>query len=124
MEYCIVNTTASNREEAVRISKFLVENKLAACCNIIENVTSVYNWNSRINEDSEVLIIMKTKVSLYDKVEEEIKRLHSYDVPEIIFEEEIKRLHSYDVPEIICIPLLTGSKEYLGWIEEETIKDR
>ena len=107
MEYCIVNTTASNREEAVRISKFLVENKLAACCNIIENVTSVYNWNSRINEDSEVLIIMKTKVSLYDKVEE-----------------EIKRLHSYDVPEIICSPLLTGSKEYLGWIEEETIKDR
>ena len=107
MEYCIINTTASNREEALRISKFLVENKLVACCNIIENVTSVYSWNSRINEDGEVLIIMKTKVSLYDKVEE-----------------EIKRLHSYDVPEIICSPLLTGSKEYLGWIEEETIKDR
>lgn len=103
MKYCIINSTVANKEEALKISRYLVENKLIACCNIVENITSIYNWAGKLNEDSEVLMIMKTKTSLCDEVEK-----------------NIKKLHSYDVPEIICIPLLSGSNDYLNWIEEQT----
>lgn len=103
MKYCIVKSTASNKEEAVKLSRFLVENKLIACANIIENITSIYNWDGKLNQDNEVLIIMKTKIELYDKVEE-----------------AIKKLHSYDTPEIIVTPVISGSKEYLDWINEQT----
>lgn len=103
MTYCIIKSTAANKEDAELIAKHLVEEKLIACCNIIENVTSVYNWNNKLNQDSEVLMIMKTKTQLYAKIEE-----------------EIKKLHKYDIPEIICIPIISGSKDYLNWIEEQT----
>lgn len=104
MTYCIINCTASNKEEAIKISKYLVQNKLIACCNIVSSVTSVYSWKDQINEDNEVLMIMKTKTSLYKKVEK-----------------EIKNLHSYETPEIICIPVTDGSLDYLAWVKEQTI---
>lgn len=103
MTYCIINSTASNKDEALKISEYLVKNKLIACCNIIENVTSVYYWGGNLNIDNEVLMIMKTKTELYDKVEK-----------------EIKKMHGYDVPEIVCTPLISGNKDYLNWIDEQT----
>ncbi len=103
MTYCIINCTTANEEEAKKIAKHLIEKKLIACATIMPKVNSIYVWNNQLNEDTESLMIMKTKTELYSKTEE-----------------EIKKLHSYEVPEIICIPILTGSKEYLNWIEEET----
>ncbi len=103
MTYCIINCTTTNEEEAKKIAKHLIEKKLIACATIMPKVNSIYVWNNQLNEDTESLMIMKTKTELYSKTEE-----------------EIKKLHSYEVPEIICIPILTGSKEYLNWIEEET----
>ena len=103
MTYCIINCTTSNKEDAVNIAKHLTENKLIACCNIVEGITSIYNWDGKLNQDNEFLMIMKTKTQLYAKIEE-----------------EIQKLHKYDVPEIICIPIIAGSKDYLNWIEEQT----
>ena len=103
MEYCIINCTAKDKEEALKISRILVQKKLIACSNIIPSLTSVYIWNGQVNEENEVLMIMKTKTELFDKVKE-----------------EILKLHSYDVPEIIAVPIIKGSEEYLGWINENT----
>ncbi len=103
MTYCIIQSTTANEEEAKKIARHLVEKKLIACCSIIPTVTSIYRWKDEITEDNEVLMIMKTKAELYSKVEK-----------------EIKKLHSYEVPEIICIPINAGSKEYLNWIDEQT----
>ena len=103
MTYCIINVTTATKEDAEKIATYLTENELAACCNIIDNITSIYKWQNKLNKDKEVLMIIKTKTQLYPRVEE-----------------EIKRLHSYDIPEIICIPIIGGSKEYLNWIEEQT----
>ncbi len=102
MTYCIIQATAANEEEAQKIAKHLVEKKLIACCSIIPKVTSIYTWRGEISEDNEALMIMKTKTQLYSQAEE-----------------EIKKLHSYEVPEIISIPINTGSKEYLSWLEEQ-----
>ena len=103
MTYCIIQSTTANEEEAKKIARHLVEKKLIACCSIIPTVTSIYRWKDEITEDNEVLMIMKTKAELYSKVEK-----------------EIKKLHSYEVHEIICIPINAGSKEYLNWIDEQT----
>lgn len=104
MTYCIINTTTSSKQEAKDIAKVLIENKLIACCTIIENAESLYCWDAKLNDEKEVLMIMKTKTELFGKVEE-----------------QIKKLHSYEVPEIICTPVIAGNKEYLNWIEEQTI---
>ncbi len=103
MEYCLINCTAPSFLEAKNIAKHLVETKLIACCSIIPKVTSIYIWENNLHEDNEVLMIMKTKVNLFEKIEA-----------------QIKKLHSYDVPEIICIPISNGSLEYLNWINDQT----
>lgn len=103
MTYCTINCTTANKQEAIDIAKHLVEKKLIACCNIIQQVTSVYEWENKLCCDEEYLMIMKTKTSLFTQVEL-----------------EIKQLHKYDTPEIICIPIINGSKEYLSWINKQT----
>ena len=103
MSYCTVQCTAANKEEAVKIAKSLVKKKLIACCNIIPEVISVYKWKNKMHEDNEVLMIMKTETELFGHIET-----------------EIKKLHSYDVPEIICIPIVNGSQDYLDWVDEQT----
>ncbi len=103
MTYCIINCTTANKEDAVEIAKYLVQKKLIACCNIINGITSVYCWKNAMQQEEETLMIMKTKISLYKRVEE-----------------EIKKIHKYEVPEIICLPLKDGSSEYLNWIDEQT----
>ena len=104
MTYCVINCTTANIEDAKEIAKHLVENKLIACCNIIPSITSVYNWENELCCDEEYLMMMKTKTSLFKKVEK-----------------EIKKMHKYETPEIICLPITDGSKEYLSWVSEQTI---
>ncbi len=80
----VVLTTAANGQEARLIANALVEERLAACVNIIGGVTSVYRWEGAIQEDSELLLVAKTRQSRYEDVRVRIRELHSYDVPEVI----------------------------------------
>lgn len=88
-------------EAAKSIARTLVESKLAACVNIVPQITSIYSWKGEIVEDNEFLLIIKSKLEAYGKLESEIKELHSYEVPEII---------AFDINK--------GLPEYLRWIEE------
>lgn len=102
-EYIIVFITASNEEEAAGISHTLVGERLAACVNIIRSVRSIYRWQGRVEDEQEVLMIVKTKKSLFERLQA-----------------RVKELHSYAVPEIVGLPLVEGSKEYLDWLGQET----
>ncbi|MCX5657610.1 MAG: divalent-cation tolerance protein CutA [Candidatus Omnitrophica bacterium] len=101
MKYAIVFVTVSKHEEAKKIARILVEKKLASCVNIISGIDSIYRWQGKIEESSEVLLMAKTKGSLWRRLTEEVKKNHSYDTPEIIF-----------------LPVSRGLRKYLDWIDE------
>lgn len=101
MSYIIILITASSKKEAQRLAKGLVAKRLAACANIVPDIESIFWWEGKIDRAKEVLLILKTKASLFKK---------------IMF--EVKKLHSYDCPEIIALPISKGSKEYLNWINQ------
>ena len=102
-QYVIVFITAGSMEEASNISRALVGERLAACCNIINPITSVYRWGGEVVEDPEALIILKTRKSLLRAL---IKR--------------VTEIHSYEVPEVISAPLGEGSPPYMKWLAEST----
>ena len=97
----IVLTTAGSIEEAQRIAAALVEQRLAACVNILPGVESVFRWQGKIDRTSEWLMIIKTKAEAFERVRD-----------------AIQKLHSYDVPEIISLEIDDGSAAYLQWIDE------
>ncbi len=99
----IVFMTASSSQEADLIANRLVEKRLAACVNIISQIKSLYWWEGKICNDEEVLLTAKTTARIF---------------PELV--REVKKLHSYEVPEIVFTPIQDGSKEYLNWITEVT----
>lgn len=99
----VVFCTCSSPEEAEKIARGIVERKYAACVNILDGIKSIYRWQSAVEEASECLLVIKTRREVYAHLET-----------------EIKRLHSYSVPEIIAVPVLLGSPGYLHWIESET----
>lgn len=103
MSYFVVNCTTSNKKNALEIARHLVENKLAACVNIIPHITSVYNWDEHICEAEEFLLVIKTKKRLYKKLES-----------------AILEKHEYTLPEIIAIPVEKGYDKYLKWVKDET----
>ena len=100
-----VYMTAGSKSEAQKIGKALVESRLAACVNILENMQSIYRWEEKIQEDSEVVLIAKTSDSL-------ISRLI----------DNVKSLHSYDCPCIVSLPVLDGYGPFLDWVEAEVQK--
>jgi periplasmic divalent cation tolerance protein len=102
-EVIVVFITAPNEKEAAGIARSLVESKLAACVNIIKNIRSIYSWQGNIEDDSEVLMIVKTKKGLFSALSS-----------------RIRELHSYDVPEIIALPLIDGSEDYIKWLLDST----
>ena len=81
---CVVLVTVGKEEEAHRISRTLVQEKLAACVNMISGVHSVYWWKGEVCDDREWLLIMKTRSTLLPALQERITALHSYEVPEVI----------------------------------------
>jgi periplasmic divalent cation tolerance protein len=103
MEEIVVFITASDEEEASKISKALVETKLAGCVNIIKDIRSIYSWQGKIEDEKEVLMIVKTRKPLFDSLMK-----------------KVKELHSYAVPEIIALPIIQGSEDYLKWLKEVT----
>jgi periplasmic divalent cation tolerance protein len=103
MEAIVIFITAPNEEEGARIARTLVEQRLAACVNIIRPIRSIYRWQEKIEDGTEVLLIVKTQKGLFASLEK-----------------RIKELHSYTVPEIIALPVIEGSDDYLKWLKEVT----
>ena len=97
----IVLTTAGSEAEAHSIGRHLLEQRLAACVNIVPQVTSIYRWKDKVEEASEWLLIIKTTEAAFNRVCE-----------------AIAKLHSYELPECICLKIEDGSSEYLQWIGE------
>ena len=95
--------TAPSEDEAAKIARSLVEAKLAACVNVVKNIRSIYSWQGNIEDDAEVLMVAKTRKSLF-------KELSA----------KVKDLHSYDVPEVIALPVVDGSEDYLNWLRDAT----
>jgi periplasmic divalent cation tolerance protein len=102
--YIVVLITAPSSDVGRQIANVLLEQKLAACVNIISPINSLYLWEGKINDDQEALLLVKSRAELFED------RL----VP------AVKAIHPYNVPEIIALPILIGAKPYLDWIEEET----
>ena len=101
-DYAIVLVTASGRDEAERIAAAVLEERKAACVNIVPSVASRFWWKGKIDSADELLLIIKTRQTAVSDV---IKT--------------VKRNHSYTVPEIIALPITGGSQEYLDWIAGE-----
>lgn len=99
----IIFITASSDEEAGKIAKTLVTEKLVACVNIIPGIRSTYWWEGSVCQEEEVLLLAKT--------------VHSH-FPAVM--NRVKSLHSYEVPEIISLPIAEGSSDYVRWIEKVT----
>ena len=98
----VVLVTCGSEEEASRIARALVEERLAACVNILGvPVRSIYRWKGRVERAEEHLLLVKTRRG-------RVKAL----------ETAVKRMHSYETPEIIALPIAEGSRRYLGWLEE------
>jgi len=101
MSYNIVIMTTSNKEEAVRIVRALLEERLIACANIMDPVSSFFWWQGKIEEEKEVLVIMKSHETLFKKLSK-----------------RVMELHSYDTPEILALPIADGSPSYLDWLKD------
>lgn len=101
MDNIVVFVTAPNEDEAARIAKAVVEERLAACVNIIKGIRSIYSWQGKIEDEAEVLMVIKTKESLFEALSD-----------------KVRGLHSYEVPEVIAMSITKGSEDYLKWLGE------
>ena len=101
--YIQVSTTTETKEQAQKIAKYLVEQKLAACVQISGPIESTYRWKGKVETAKEWLCLIKTLTTLFKKVEV-----------------AIKKLHPYETPEIIAVPIIKGNREYMNWLDDET----
>lgn len=97
----IVLSTAGSEDEARKIAHHLVEQRLAACVNIIPRIESVYRWEGKVDSNREYLLLIKTSSTMFPEVRD-----------------AILELHSYELPECVEIAVEDGSSEYLQWVEE------
>ena len=102
-EHLIALCTVPDRQTADRIAETLVEERLAACVNIVPGLTSVYRWQGEVSRDDELLLVIKTVGGQFSTLEA-----------------AIHRLHPYELPEIVAVPIVTGSSRYLAWITDNT----
>ncbi len=104
-EVIIVLVTTASEDEATTIGRSVVEKKLAACANILALKKSIFQWEGKVSEEHEFLMILKSRAVLFEELSI-----------------AIKQLHSYKVPEIIVMPIVTGSPPYMNWVRECTRK--
>ena len=103
MNTVLVYITVENSAEALRIGRVLVEEKLAACANVLDGMTSVYRWQGEICEDTESVLIAKTTEPLAGALTE-----------------RVQVLHNYDCPCVVTLPISGGNTAFLDWIVEQT----
>ncbi len=99
----VVLITASQEDEAATIAKTLIDERLAACVNIVKDIRSLYRWQGAVEDEGEVLMVVKTQARLFENLKS-----------------RVQQLHSYSVPEIIALPIVKGFENYVQWIKEET----
>jgi periplasmic divalent cation tolerance protein len=101
-KYIQIITTVEKRSDAEKMAEHLLERRLAACVQIMGPISSHYRWKGKIEKAEEWLCFIKSKKSIYHKIEK-----------------AIIKLHPYEIPEIIALPIITGSKKYLKWLNKE-----
>jgi periplasmic divalent cation tolerance protein len=99
-QYLVIYCTCPDAKVAERLANALVDERLAACVNIVPGVVSIYCWQGNRQRDSEVLLIIKSRKQTYAALEA-----------------RIRALHPYEVPEVIALPISQGATEYLAWID-------
>ena len=99
----LVLTTLPTADGAAEVAKTVVDEKLAACANILPALRSIYRWEGKVQDENEVLVLLKTRQAQYERLEA-----------------RILELHPYDVPEILAIPIEEGHRTYLDWVASET----
>lgn len=104
-DYIQVITTTEKREDIQKVAKEVVKKRLAACAQVIGPITSTYWWEKDIEEAEEWLLIIKTHRDLYRTLEN-----------------AIKEIHPYKVPEIMALPVVDGNQDYLNWLDKEIVK--
>jgi Uncharacterized protein involved in tolerance to divalent cations len=104
-EHVEIQVTCGSVDEADRIADALVERRLAACVQQLP-IRSTYRWDGEVQHDDEILLLVKTRAARFDDVAA-----------------AVRELHSYDVPAITAVPIVSGSDDYLAWIDAETIAD-
>lgn len=98
----VVLTTCESAEQAERVARHLIEQRLAACVNILPGARSVYRWKDKIEDAAEVVLIVKSRRDVFARLRE-----------------AIGQLHSYEIPEVIALPVVDGSDAYLNWLDRE-----
>ena len=105
--YTIVFVTTASEEDAARIGRAVVEERLAACANLVGPIRSIYRWREAVEDAPEHLLLIKTRARLFKAVEA-----------------RVKELHPYEVAEIVAVDIGAGSPEYLGWIADSTVRPK
>ena len=103
MSHILLYITCRDRSEALQIGRQLVGERLAACANIVEAMTSIYEWQGQLCEDTECVLILKTRAAL-----------------EAEARDRVLALHSYELPCVVSLPVATGHAPYLAWIDRQT----
>ncbi|MBM3738750.1 MAG: divalent-cation tolerance protein CutA [Acidobacteria bacterium] len=103
----VVFSSCSSQEEADRVARHLVEQRLAACVTTVPGASSTYWWQGQVEQSAEIVLIIKSSRPRFPKLQE-----------------ELRRIHSYQVPEVIALPIADGAQDYLDWLGRELEKDR
>jgi periplasmic divalent cation tolerance protein len=103
MTNILLYVTCASEEEAMKIGKALVEERLCACANLLGRTTSIFWWEGKVHDAHEVALILKSRAELADKITA-----------------RVRELHSYTVPCVVALPIEGGNPTFLRWIEEET----
>lgn len=103
--FIAVLVTAGNAESAAQLARTLVEERLAACGNVIPNLRSIYRWRGEVHDEGEALLILKTSAGLFEKLRA-----------------RVAELHSYEVPEIVALKIEAGHGPFLDWIADSTVR--
>ncbi len=98
----VVLTTCDSEKHAEKLARHLVNQRVAACVNILPKARSIYRWNEKVEEAAEWLLIIKTRRDLFAALRT-----------------EIQKLHTYEVPELIALPIVDGSEAYLAWFDAQ-----
>jgi periplasmic divalent cation tolerance protein len=99
----VVLVTTPSAERAAEIARAVVEERLAACGNVVPGLRSIYRWEGKVQDDAEALLVLKTTRARFDALRD-----------------RVLALHPYEVPEVIALPIEAGSARYLAWIADET----